>query len=366
MVTVPEVQAARAEAARAAQTLDRVDALVSSGQFAAALAEASGTSLAVGSGSALAGPGAGAQDTGAQGTGAQGTGSLSEPGAAFGARAEVSAPLAGWQVLADARRYLGVPYQWGGDSPATGFDCSGLVQRVFADLGVSLPRVSQEQAQVGTPVADLAAAEPGDLVFFDPGPGGPGHVGIYAGNGMMIDAAHAGTVVRLEPVFGPPAAIRRVVDPGPVGQDPAASTYAPAAYAPAAYAPAAGAPAAYAPMFAAAGARTGIPATVLAAVARVESGFNPAAVSPAGAEGMMQLMPQTVAGTGVDPFDPAQAVEQAATMLAGLRSRFGSLPLALAAYNAGAGAVAGYAGIPPYPETQAYVRQVLSDAGMAP
>ena len=97
-----------------------------------------------------------------------------------------------------------------------------------------------------------------------------------------------------------------------------------------------------------------------------ESGFDPRAVSPAGAQGIAQLMPATARGLGVrDPFDPAQAIPAAARLLSGHVRAFGSVPLALAAYNAGPGAVRRYGGIPPYPETQAYVARVLALAGGA-
>ena len=118
--------------------------------------------------------------------------------------------VTGASVVADAQQYLGVPYQWGGTNPQTGLDCSGLVQRVYGDLGISLPRTSQEQATVGTPVDTIADAQPGDLVFFEPGAGGPGHVGIYIGNGQMIDAPHTGTDVQVQSV-GDPSAIRRIL-----------------------------------------------------------------------------------------------------------------------------------------------------------
>ena len=118
--------------------------------------------------------------------------------------------VTGSSVVADAEQYLGVPYQWGGTSPTTGFDCSGLVQHVYGDLGISLPRTSQEQVTVGTPVASLADAQPGDLVFFEPSASGPGHVGIYIGNGQMIDAPHTGTDVQIQSV-GQPTAIRRIL-----------------------------------------------------------------------------------------------------------------------------------------------------------
>ena len=95
-----------------------------------------------------------------------------------------------------AARYLGIPYVWGGESPA-GFDCSGLVSYVYAQLGVSLPHytVSQWNATEPIPVSDL---EPGDLVFFN----GLSHVGIYIGGGQFIHAPHTGTVVQVATLAG--------------------------------------------------------------------------------------------------------------------------------------------------------------------
>ncbi len=284
---------------------------------------------------AAAGTGAAFADVlaGVSGTGAYD--SLGGPGsvAAVAGAGTGSGSATGAQVVADAQRYLGVPYRWGGADPATGLDCSGLVQRVYADLGISLPRVAADQARQGVPVPSLADARPGDLVTF----GSPAeHIGIYVGNGMMIDAPHTGTDVRIEPV-GTPTSIRRIVAAASGG--------------------------AYQGLFEAAAAKYGVPANVLAAVAKVESGDNPSAVSGAGAEGLMQIMPATAAALGVDPLDPAQAVDGAARILAGDLQQFGSLPLALAAYNAGPGAVQRYGGIPPYAETEAYVQKGLAAAG---
>jgi cell wall-associated NlpC family hydrolase len=106
-----------------------------------------------------------------------------------------------------AQQYLGVPYVWGGASPA-GFDCSGLVQYVYRQLGVDLPRTAADQAGVGRPVASLADARPGDLVAF----GDPvDHIGIYAGDGLMVVAPKTGDVVKVQSVYTQPTAIRRVL-----------------------------------------------------------------------------------------------------------------------------------------------------------
>ena len=115
-----------------------------------------------------------------------------------------------------AQQFLGVPYVWGGASPA-GFDCSGLVQYVYGQLGVDLPRTAADQAQVGQPVAGLADARPGDLLaFHDP----VDHIGIYAGNGLMVVAPKTGDVVKVEPVYEAPTAIRRVLPGGPAASAP--------------------------------------------------------------------------------------------------------------------------------------------------
>ena len=96
------------------------------------------------------------------------------------------------------------------------------------------------------------------------------------------------------------------------------------------------------------------------AVIRAESGYDPLSTSSAGAQGLMQLMPQTGATLGVtDPYDPEQNVRAGARYLSGQLRSFGDLELALAAYNAGPGAVRRYSGIPPYAETQQYVQRVL-------
>lgn len=349
----------------------------------------------------------------------------------------------GDDVIAAAKKYLGIPYVWGGTSNS-GLDCSGLVQRTFADVGIDLPRVSRDQAKSGTPVASLAEAQPGDLVAF----GSPvDHIAIYLGNNQILEAPQPGKNVQITEMYRTPTAIRRIVPGGdgtavtgidgaagrlaatPAGNgadtdgtgspdvetttklgippsllarfDPAQLAGVPraipasalgvteiadmsdaitmvqqfaantgddvaggsAAGLDASRLTAAGlsdAVAAFADQFAAAEQQYRLPHGVLAAMAQVESGGRTDAVSSAGAQGLMQLMPATAAALGVtDPTDPAQAIRGAAQYLSDNLSAFdGSLTKALAAYNAGPGAVRQYGGVPPYAETQNYVQKI--------
>ncbi|GIM44683.1 hypothetical protein DNHGIG_02320 [Collibacillus ludicampi] len=92
----------------------------------------------------------------------------------------------GSEVVMIAKRYIGTPYQWGGGRP-NGFDCSGFVQYVMRQAGISIPRITYEQYKFGDPV-DRKQLQKGDLVFFQTDPPGASHVGIYAGNQTFIQA----------------------------------------------------------------------------------------------------------------------------------------------------------------------------------
>jgi peptidoglycan DL-endopeptidase CwlO len=110
--------------------------------------------------------------------------------------ASVAPPSQYTGVVGIAMRYLGTPYVWGGSSPG-GFDCSGLVAYVYAQVGVSLPHYTGAQWNVGVPVS-RSDLQPGDLVFFD----GLGHVGIYIGGNEFIHAPHTGDVVKISSISG--------------------------------------------------------------------------------------------------------------------------------------------------------------------
>ena len=132
-------------------------------------------------------------------------------------------------------------------------------------------------------------------------------------------------------------------------------------------------PAAYASLIQSAAARVDVSPALLDALARQESNYNPTAVSRKGAIGIMQLMPATAKALNLNPNDPAQNIMGGAIVLRQALNAFGGqIDLALAAYNAGQGAVAKYGGVPPYAETRAYVRQNLdklarvSDSSQSP
>lgn len=105
----------------------------------------------------------------------------------------------GARVVATVATYAGIPYVYGGDTPQEGFDCSGLVQYVFRQLGVSVPRVAQAQYDASTHVSH-ASTRVGDLIFFG-STSAIYHVGIYAGDGKMWVAPRSGKTVELETIW---------------------------------------------------------------------------------------------------------------------------------------------------------------------
>ncbi|WP_308220315.1 NlpC/P60 family protein [Kineococcus sp. TRM81007] len=272
----------------------------------------------------------------------------------------------GDRLLAVAKKHTGVPYLWGGTTPE-GFDCSGLIQYAGKQIGISLPRTAAQQAKVGTQVPSLAQAKPGDLVVLENG----SHIGIYVGDGKMLHAPKAGDVVKISKVWETPMTIRRLGTTAATtaaaglaaaalvtGTTGAAATDSTAYVRPASLSTSKSAP--YDAAFTAAEGRYGLPAGLLSAVAKQESGYDPNARSHAGAVGLMQFMPGTARDVGIDPLDPMQAIDGAGKLLASHLKTFGSLEKALAAYNAGPGNVRKYGGIPPFSETQNYVKKIMS------
>ena len=135
---------------------------------------------------------------------------LTAPGAVAGGA------VTGTDVVATAKKYIGVPYVWGGTNPATGMDCSGFTQRVFKDLGIEIPRVVSDQMKKGTPVASLAEAKPGDLLVSF----GGNHISIYLGNGKAIDAPVPGKTIQIRDAWEQHSnltSIRRIVPAGVAG-----------------------------------------------------------------------------------------------------------------------------------------------------
>ena len=202
------------------------------------------------------------------------------------------------------------------------------VEQLQALMGVSSPAAPASATATPPPSTASTAAGPGDFA------------------------------ARLASVTGADA----VTGPGPT-TSAAPATGASATSGTTGSASGAGAPTPFATEIDAAARGYGVDAALLRGLIRQESNFHPNAVSPAGARGLTQLMPGTAAALGVDPSNPAQAIEGGAKYLRQQLDRFGGDEAkALAAYNAGPGAVQRYGGVPPYAETQAYVQRVMQYA----
>ncbi|GGK96353.1 hypothetical protein Ppa06_65460 [Planomonospora parontospora subsp. parontospora] len=265
----------------------------SAADFAAALKTAQRSGAASGttaSGTTAAGAASGS--TAAAGTGqaaqtAQGTQATRAASAADAVTGD-SGGVTGQDVVGQARKYLGIPYLWGGTDPERGLDCSGLVQLVYKKLGVSLPRVSQDQQNEGRSIPSLKQALPGDLLTF----GSPAtHIGIYIGDGKMLHAPRTGDVVKIvdmDDYYRKPTDIRRVLSDAAAGATPAtaSSTASPAA----------------APLTA-----TAAPLTATAASTAVQAGYGAGATSFSGSTGLPQMSLGAADGLGNGLFDPAQA-----------------------------------------------------------
>jgi len=192
-----QIDTLRGGTATAAPSASATSGAAGSSAFADALATADGTTGAATAAGATAAATPAATRAPATSVDA-GAGTLATGSGATGA-----------DVVADAKKYLGVPYVFGGETTA-GMDCSGLVQTVFKDLGVTMPRVVPDQAKMGVEVGSLKDAQPGDLII----PKGEGHVVIYVGDGKVLHAPRPGKDVRIVDNWysqGDIATIRRIV-----------------------------------------------------------------------------------------------------------------------------------------------------------
>ncbi len=146
----------------------------------------------------------------AGGPGGAGAGGTAGPDAAAAAEALQGATgaaaggsAAGVQALTIAEKYIGTPYHWGGDTPQTGFDCSGLVEYSYGQLGIHVPRVAADQFNVGEHISNVNDLKPGDIVFFKDSTGYVHHEGLYIGNHMFLHAPHTGDVVKISSLDEP-------------------------------------------------------------------------------------------------------------------------------------------------------------------
>ncbi|MCU1636131.1 MAG: hypothetical protein JWQ68_1370 [Cryobacterium sp.] len=182
--------------------MSMIDAMSRVGQIQSTLTQLSGLRTAPDSARSAS---AFAQILGGAGSSAVGNGS----GAVTALGTTGTGTATGSDVVASAQKYLGVPYVFGGED-ASGMDCSGLVQRVYADLGIEVPRLVSGQMTIGTEVGSLAEAKPGDLIVT----GGGDHILIYAGDNKVIHAPYPGRQVSLVEAYMKDAditTIRRVV-----------------------------------------------------------------------------------------------------------------------------------------------------------
>lgn len=187
---------AAARAAAEAEEQDQPTADTAGGSASSSGASNGSTGSSSSGGSGGSGSSGGSSDAGSSG-GSSNSGGSSSSGGALGGSGRP-------YIVAIAARYLGTPYKYGGTSPQTGFDCSGFVQYVYRQAGITLPRTSMTQQQIGRRVS-MNALLPGDLVFR----GYPAyHVGIYVGNGQAIHSPHTGAVVSYQSISYWTSAVR--------------------------------------------------------------------------------------------------------------------------------------------------------------
>jgi len=264
----------------------------------------------------------------------------------------VSGTALGKEIIQKAESYLNTPYVWGGESPE-GFDCSGLVQYVYKQFGIELGRTTYDQIDEGVSIPKQNL-QPGDLVFFGDNASSPSHVGIYAGGDEFIESPHTGASVRISNLDNRSDYVgaRRVISAQDTGDVIETSSSENSTYS-----------GKYSSYINSAASKYGIPAALIAAVIENESGWTNPSANSAGAIGIMQVTKGSAEDSG---YGNANLQDIQTNIMAGsaelardLQAFDGNLTEAIAAYNAGIGAVQKYGGIPPYSETQNYVPKVL-------
>lgn len=262
--------------------------------------------------------------------------------------------------------------------------CQAFVEKATKGReGIYTSAIDAWKRQQDKARTNLADIRPGDAVYFAPDSsnGGYGHTGVYAGNGQFISATYNGikqvnlndwvksTGQRLlgfipgddRTDFSTP----NDQNLGWMQQKAQEFAKAPAVEGSAVSSPSfvEGTPDWVQPIINKASKKYNIPPVLLSALLKKESGFDPNAKSPVGAQGIAQFMPDTAKELGIDPNDPEQAIEGAAKYLRLQWDKFGKPELALAAYNSGAGNVQNFGGIPPFKETKNYVKGIMDLAG---
>ena len=283
-----------------------------------------------------------------------------------------------WEkIYQELQSHLGTDYVYGGSSPETGFDCSGLVQYCYGKFGISLPRVAKDQALCGTHVeyADMMA---GDLVFFKKPNAEVHHVGVYIGNNQYIHAPQTGDVVKISDLstrsdFYEARRVFKVKESSNDNNSPGSSDSSGSSdstnnsqndkrlYT------ALPNNTDLVDIFYRVESETGVDAILLASIAMTESHMDPNAVSGAGASGLCQFMPKTFTDLGFDIsmiFDPYTNVLACAHYISELYgySCITNVQDMLTAYNGGIGNFMKYNGpIPGSSENQEYAGKVLAN-----
>lgn len=276
--------------------------------------------------------------------------SLSSNTAIGGSSTNTNNPELWNTVYTELQSHLGEAYVYGGSTPETGFDCSGLVQYCFSVGGIELPRTSYEQCGVGEEVSSEDDLQPGDLVFFmgsDPQDGLPGHVGVYIGNDQYIQAPQTGDVVKVSNMsdrsdyWGARRVITADTSNSSSSDSSSNSNSSSSSNSGTSNTISDQVDGSLADIITEIAKKYSIDPNLIAAVIQEESSFNQYEVSSTGACGYMQLEPDTFGeqDVGDSIFDAYQNIEAGTKYLSTLLERYdNNLDAALMSYNGGPGA----------------------------